>query len=132
MCLVGEVGRPAALAVERTDAGPAVTVTTAAPLAAARTAALTADKARDALGALGGTPYRLADFEFAVGQGAFLAVGDLKDLRRRALSALDRSVSMPAVAARWARSPAPAAAHVAPCRDRRRAGAGCRPPAARR
>ena len=90
MCLVGEVGRPAALAVEQIGAGPAVTVTTAAPLAAARTAALTADKARDALGALGGTPYRLGDFEFGVDEGVFLGVGDLKDLRRRALSALDQ------------------------------------------
>ena len=90
MCLVGEVGRPAALAVERIDAGPTVTVTTAAPLAAARTAALTAEKARDALGALGGTPYRLADFEFSVADGVFLAVGELKDLRRRALVALDQ------------------------------------------
>ena len=90
MCLVGEVGRPAALAVEQAGgAAAAVTVTTAAPLTAARTAALTADKARDALAAMGGTPYRLADLEFAVDQGVFLGVGDLKDLRRRALVALD-------------------------------------------
>ncbi len=90
MCLVGAVGRPAALAVEQGDGGTTVTVATAAPLAAARTAALTAEKARDALGALGGTPYRLGDFEFAVSQGVFLGVGDLKDLRRRALVALDQ------------------------------------------
>jgi U32 family peptidase len=89
MCLVGEEGRPAALAVETEDGGDAVTVTTAGPLAAARTAPLTADKARDALGALGGTPYRLGELEFAVADGLFLAVGDLKDLRRRALAALD-------------------------------------------
>jgi putative protease len=91
LCLVGEVGRPAALAVEQLDGGPSVTVTTAESLAAARTAALTADKARDALGALGGTPYRIGDLEFAVDDGVFLGVGDLKDLRRRALAALDEA-----------------------------------------
>ena len=66
-----------------------MTVTSARPLAVARTAALTADKARDALGALGGTPYWLGELEFAVADGLFLAVGDLKDLRRRAVAALD-------------------------------------------
>ena len=91
MCLVGEEGRPAALAIETegTAGGETVTVTSARPLAAARTAALTADKARDALGALGGTPYSLGEFEFAVADGLFLGVGDLKDLRRRAVAALD-------------------------------------------
>ena len=89
MCLVGEEGRPAALAVETEAGGETVTVTTAEPLAPARTAALTAEKARDALGALGGTPYRLGDLEFAVADGLFLAVADLKDLRRRAVAALD-------------------------------------------
>jgi collagenase-like PrtC family protease len=89
MCLVGEDGRPAALAIETEAGGETVTVTTAGPLAPARTAALTAEKARDALGALGGTPYRLGELEFAVADGLFLAVGDLKDLRRRAVAALD-------------------------------------------
>ena len=91
MCLVGEEGRPAALAIETegTAGVEIVTVTSARPLAAARTAALTADKARDALGALGGTPYSLGGFEFAVADGLFLGVGDLKDLRRRAVAALD-------------------------------------------
>jgi len=89
MCLVGEEGRPAALAIATEAGGETVTVTTAGPLAPARTAALTAEKARDALGALGGTPYRLGELEFAVADGLFLAVGDLKDLRRRAVAALD-------------------------------------------
>ena len=103
MCLVGEEGRSAALAVETmTDASAGaagapgglsgdemtVSVASAAPLAAARTAALTAAKARDALGALGGTPYRLGELEFAVADGLFLAVGELKELRRRAVAAL--------------------------------------------
>jgi len=89
MCLVGEKGRPAALAIETEAGGETVIVTTVGPLAPARTATLTADKARGALGALGGTPYRLGELEFAVADGVFLAVGDLKDLRRRAVAALD-------------------------------------------
>jgi U32 family peptidase len=89
MCLVGEEGRPAALAVETASGGETVTVTTSRPLEVARTAALTADKAREALGALGGTPYRLGTFEFAVADRLFLAVGELKGLRRQALAALD-------------------------------------------
>jgi putative protease len=89
LCLIGEEGRPAALAMEAEAGGEAVTVTTAQPLAPARTAELTAQKARDALGALGGTPYRLGELEYAVADGLFLAIGDLKDLRRRAVAALD-------------------------------------------
>jgi U32 family peptidase len=89
MRFVAEEGRPATLTVETAAGRHSVAVTTAAPLAPARTAALTRFKARDALGALGGTPYRLAHLDFAVADGLFLAVGDLKDLRRRALAALD-------------------------------------------
>ena len=63
-------------------------MSTPEPLAAARTAALSEDRAREALGALGGTPYRLAELEYAVADGVFLAVGALKDLRRRAVAAL--------------------------------------------
>jgi len=104
MCLVGEEGKPAALAAEtmpRASVGAAgspgglncdemaVSVASTAPLAGARTAALTAAKAHDALGALGGTPYRLGELDFAVADGLFLAVGELKELRRRAVAALD-------------------------------------------
>ena len=89
MRLAGEEGSPAELIVTDSRSGQAVTVATAAPLAAARTAALTTARAREALGALGGTPYRLAELEFAVAGEVFLAVGELKDLRRRALAALD-------------------------------------------
>jgi collagenase-like PrtC family protease len=88
MRLSGEVGSPAALTVTETLLGESVTVQTAERLAAARTAALSEARAREALGALGGTPYRLAAFEFAVAGEVFLAVGALKDLRRRAVAAL--------------------------------------------
>jgi hypothetical protein len=119
MCLVGEQGRPAALAVA-TDGGETVTVTSDGPLAAARTAALTAEKALDALGALGGTPYRLEELEFAVADGLFLAVGGLKDLRRRAVAALDerrlaarRRGAVPRPRAGPPSASAPLAAHAA-------------------
>jgi putative protease len=88
MRLSGEEGSPAALTVTETLSAESVTVETAEPLAAARTAALTETRARDALGALGGTPYELAELEFAVTGEVFLAVGELKDLRRRAVAAL--------------------------------------------
>jgi putative protease len=69
--------------------GQEVVVEGGAPLEAALTAALSADKARRAIGALGGTPYELRGFEFTVQDGVFLGVGDLKALRRAALSELD-------------------------------------------
>jgi collagenase-like PrtC family protease len=72
-----------------TGDGEEVTVESGTPLAAARTAGLTADKARRAIAALGGTPYELRSCEFAVDEGLFLGVGDLKELRRAAVAALD-------------------------------------------
>ena len=91
------------------------------PLQLAETAALTADKARRALASLGGTPYRLAEFEYAVGEGMFLGVGPLKELRRRAVAALDER--------RLARGQRRGAA-PAPGRPRRRRTAARRTPTA--
>ena len=112
MRLSGAEGAPAALTVTEPTGGEPVTVSTAEPLAAARTAALTETRAREALGALGATPYRLAELEFAVEGEVFLAVGDLKDLRRRAVAALgERRV---AARRRSAGRVAPGSAGVAP------------------
>ena len=88
MRLAGGEGALGELTVTDLSSREVVSVSTPEPLAAARTAALSADRARDALGAFGGTPYRLAELEFAVADGAFLAVGGLKDLRRRAVAEL--------------------------------------------
>ena len=110
MRLSGVVGAPAELTVTEPGGGEPVTVSTPGPLAAARTAALAEPRARDALGALGGTPYRLAEFEFGVEGEVFLAVGDLKDLRRRAVAALGER----RVAARRRSASAPAAAAPGP------------------
>ncbi len=59
------------------------------PLAVAERARLNAGRARDAVGALGGTPYRLAEFHCRLEGDPFLPVGALKELRRRALAELD-------------------------------------------
>jgi putative protease len=93
MRLEGTEGASATLTTTLGEPVPgvaAVTMTSERPLAAARTAALTADKAHDALAALGGTPYSLSGLDFAVADGLFLGVGDLKELRRRAVAELDR------------------------------------------
>ena len=89
MRLDGAEGRPARLTVVDERTGAQVELSGVVPLAAARTAALTETKARAALGALGGTPYRLGGLGFAVADGLFLPVGELKDLRRRAMAELD-------------------------------------------
>jgi len=60
------------------------------PLQPARTAALTDRKLRDAVGALGGTPYRLGELRSELQAGVFLPVGAFKGLRRRGVAELDR------------------------------------------
>ena len=108
-----------------TGDGEEVTVDGGRPLAAARTAGLTADKARRAIAALGGTPYELRSCEFAVDKGLFLGVGELKELRRAAVAALGErrlarwrraahGASMPAVKTPAAPAPATASATAAP------------------
>ena len=94
-----------------------------AVLEQARTAALSADKARRAIGALGGTPYELGEFEFAVDDDVFLGVGDLKSLRRAALAALDERRLARRSRPR-ARAAGPAGRHLAPAPRRRTAGRG--------
>ena len=121
--LSGRVGEPACL---RASTGTApdevvVSVSSGQPLAAARTAALTEARAVDALGALGGTPYRLAGLEYDVADGVFLAVGELKELRRRAVAELD--ARRLARTARRAHPAAPPADEASPPPARRR-GAG--------
>ena len=74
----------------RVHAGPLeVEVSGKEPLAVAERAHLNPGRARDAVGALGGTPYRLAEFHAQLEGDPFLPVGALKELRRRALAELD-------------------------------------------
>ena len=91
--LEGGEGTPATLTAgleQPAAAGLVVTAASDRSLSPARTAALTEGKAREALAALGGTAYGLAGFEYAVADGLFLGVGDLKELRRRVVTELDR------------------------------------------
>jgi len=121
MRLDGEQGAPARLTVTPQGGAGEVAVTAPAALAAARTAALTAEKARAALGALGGTPYSLGAFEFAMADGVFMPVGELKDLRRRALAELDeRCLASSRRAQR--RAPVPVAQSAVPSCARERLG----------
>ncbi len=87
--LEGRAGEPARLALRAEPDGPEVKTESGEALAPARRAALDEVRVRDALGALGGTPYRLAALHLALDEGLFLPVGELKGLRRRAVAALD-------------------------------------------
>jgi putative protease len=87
--LEGRAGEPARLTLRAEPDGPEVAAESGEALAPARRAALDEARVRGALGALGGTPYRLAALEVALDEGLFLPVGELKGLRRRAVAALD-------------------------------------------
>ncbi len=88
--LEGRAGEPARLTVRAEPGGPEVAVASDEALTPARTVTLDDARVREALGALGGTPYRLGESEVALGDGLFLSVGALKGLRRQAIAALDR------------------------------------------
>ncbi len=72
------------------EAGAAVvTVRSQRPLERAQKAPLGRERVREAVASLGGTPYVLADFTYGIPDASFLPVGELKDMRRRALTELD-------------------------------------------
>ena len=86
----GADGEPARLEAQvLDDPDQRVVVTSPAPLAPARTAGLDTPRLEHALGALGGTPYELVDLQNDLMPGLFLPVAGLKELRRRAVAALD-------------------------------------------
>jgi len=112
MRISGRLGEPATLtvALPGEPGSEPVTIFSEKPLAVARTAALDEARSREALGALGGTPYRLGEVDFAVEPGLFLAVSELKDLRRRAIAALgERRLEARRRVAPQASTPVPAA-----------------------
>jgi U32 family peptidase len=87
--LEGTSGEAATLTLRALPDGPEVGAVSERALAPARTVALDEARVRDALGALGGTPYELSGLEMVLDAGLFLPVGELKDMRRRAVEALD-------------------------------------------
>jgi putative protease len=87
--LEGRAGEPARLVLRVHPDGPAAETVSSRPLAPSRTVALDEARVRDAVGALGGTPYALTALDLELDGALFLAVGDLKDMRRRAVADLD-------------------------------------------
>ncbi len=114
--LSGAVGERPRLTL-RAD-GEEAAVSGERPLQAAKSAPVTAAKARDAIGGLGGTPYRLAELAVDLPADAFLGVGDLKALRRRAIEELDRRRLGRARRAAPPAAPAPAQTSATPAPTR--------------
>ncbi|MBM3146945.1 MAG: U32 family peptidase, partial [Actinobacteria bacterium] len=80
---------PGASTVAEEDPSSAVTVRSRRLLETAQKAPLGRARVREAVASLGGTPYVLADFTYEMPDASFLPVGELKDMRRRALTELD-------------------------------------------
>ncbi len=87
--LDGRAGECARLRLRVVPDGPAVQAVSAQPLAPSRAVALDERRVRKAVGAFGGTPYELARLDLVLDEALFLPVSVLKDLRRRAVAALD-------------------------------------------
>jgi len=88
--LSGREGQPARLEMRLLPSGrPAATVVSSRALEPARAAVLDPERVRAAVCALGGTPYALDDLELDMPDGLFLPVAELRDLRRRAVAAID-------------------------------------------
>ena len=104
-----------------------MTVEGESPLEAALTAGLTADKARRAIGALGGTPYVLGEFGFAVDEGAFLGVGGSEGAAPPGRGRARRAAAGGAAAGAARRRPASPMACPARCAARRARGDPLRP-----
>jgi putative protease len=100
----GRAGTP--LTVTMDDrVGHAVTAASAVPLEKARTQPLTADRLREQLGRLGGTPFRLGEFVSRVEGEVMLSLSELNRLRRTLVAELDQRRAQPL---RWSLTAAPA------------------------
>lgn len=86
--LEGRVGEPATLTGRASD-GRVASVTSDAPLDAARGAPTSAEQLRDKLGRLGDTPFTLGELEVALEGPAFVAPALQNRLRRALVDALD-------------------------------------------
>lgn len=76
-------------------AGHVVRVDSASPLQSAQTQPLTADRLRDQLGRLGGTPFRLGALTTRLEGAVMLPLSALNQLRREAVAALERLRAAP-------------------------------------
>jgi U32 family peptidase len=87
--MTGAEGQPARLELRLAGSDlHAVEVASSRPLEPARAAPLDEGRVRDALSALGGTPYEMGELAVDLPAGLFLPIGELRDLRRRAIAAI--------------------------------------------
>jgi putative protease len=114
----GQSGGPLTLLAEDAD-GHLVKIESQMPLAPAEKQPLTADRLRESLGRLGGTPFRLGELQSRLDGDLILPVSELNRMRREAATELEAARARPR---RWQLEPefsAPsfrrdAAAEVAP------------------
>ncbi len=97
----GHAGVPLTLEA-RDDEGHLVAVESTTPLAAAHKQPLTTERLRDQLGRLGGTPFELGTLENRLEGGVIIAISELNDLRRRAVTAVELLRAAPK---RWTMNP---------------------------
>ena len=90
----GHVGAPLTL-IARDDEGHVAQVDSATPLATAQKQPLTTERLRDQLGRLGGTPFELGSFDNHLEGEVIVAVSELNELRRRAVTDLDAQRAAP-------------------------------------
>ena len=106
----GRAGTPLTLIVNGGD-GHVVKAESAAPLELADKQPLTADRLRDQLGRLGGTPFQLGELRVFLEGAVIVPVSVLNQLRRDAIAELERLRAAPK---RWTLNPAPARLEVGP------------------
>jgi putative protease len=88
------IGKPLTL-IARDESGHVAKVESSMPLAKAEKTPLTAEKLRDQLGRLGGTPFKLGELKnFLTGDG-LLPVSELNRLRREFVAELERLRALP-------------------------------------
>jgi len=90
----GHAGAPLTL-IARDDEGHVAQVDSATPLAPAQKQPLTAERLRDQLGRLGGTPFELGQFSNELEGEVILAISELNELRRRIVADLDAQRAAP-------------------------------------
>jgi putative protease len=90
----GLAGQPLTL-IARDEEGHVVKVESAMPLNPAEKAPLTAEKLRDQLGRLGGTPFRLGELKNFLSGQVMLPVSELNRLRRDAVAELEKLRATP-------------------------------------
>jgi len=90
----GLAGRPLTL-IARDEFGNIAKVESAMPLAKAEKVPLTAEKLREQLGRLGGTPFKLGELKFFLSGEVMLPVSELNRLRRELAGELEKLRALP-------------------------------------